>query len=435
MFKNKEAWEKISASLKSDISESEFNIWLSQAALKELEPGWAEIEVSNKFVANWLNDHYLAQIKRSFKKVLKLQPQIHFTIRSPNDYYTQPINSYSQETGLIFSHDINPLFSFNNYIKASNNCFAYSSALQIADKPVGHYNPLFIYCGLSSGKTHLLHAIANRVTTNIPSLNVKYIPVEQFSTEFSTAREGGSTSRFRELYNSIDFILMDNIQFVTGKKRLQKELVFLFDTFSSSNKQMVIAGKTAPTKTHGMNLDLSSRLGSGLMCEISTPDQKTKIKIIKKKAKEKNVQIQDDVVFFLSNSTNDIKTLVQYLFRIESSFSFYKRPIDISIVKSIIKNRERSNLNIHYIQRLTASYFGISLTDLLSSKKRRNFSYPRQIAMYLSRNLTGLSFKAIGEAFGNKDHSTVLYAVRKIEKKRDIDKNVLKDINRLQGFI
>ncbi|MDY6880024.1 MAG: chromosomal replication initiator protein DnaA [Desulfatiglans sp.] len=435
MFTNKAVWDKITASLKSDIAESEFDIWLSQAALKELKPGWAEIEVSNKFVAHWLKEHYLDHIKQSFKKNFKIQPQIHFTIRPPQEERAIKIPRRSKDTGLIFSHDINPLFSFNNYIKASNNRFTYSSALQVADNPVGHYNPLFIHCELSSGKTHLLHAIANRVSTNLPSLDVRYIPMEQFYTEWSAASESESTPRFRELYGAIDFLVIDDIQLVSGKSNLQKEIVLLFDTFFSSNKQMVFAGKTAPKNTDGMNPDLSSRLGSGLVCEMNTLDQKTKIKILKKKAKEKNIKIHDDVVFFLSNSTNDIKTLVQYLFRIESGTSFYNRSIDISTAKSIIKNGEISNVDIRHIQKLTASYFGISMTDLLSNKKRRNFSYPRQIAMYLSRNLTDLSFKAIGEAFGRKDHSTVLYAVRNIDKKRDKDRRVLEDINQLQSFI
>ena len=435
MFKKKEIWEKITVNLKSDISGSEFDLWLSQAVLKKLEPGWAEIEVSNKYVANWLKDNYITQIKRSFKKALKSQPEIYFTFRSPTNYHATPENFVQQKIAPFFNYYLNPLFSFSNYVEASNNRFAYSSALQVADKPVESYNPLYIYCELSSGKTHLLYAIANRVIANIPSLIVRYVPFEQFSSGFSIASKDGDLDRFREQYNSIDFILIDNIQFTAGNQQLQEELVLLFNSFYSSNRQIVVAGKSAPKKTHGINLDLSSRLGSGLICEINTPDQKTKTEIIVKKSKGKNLHIPDDVVFFLANSTNDLKTLVNYLAKFETYFSFYQRSIDMSIAKSIIKSGDVSDVDIHHIQRLTASYFGISLSDLLSKKKIRGFSYPRQIAMYLTRNLTGLSFKAIGEAFGNKDHSTVLYAVRQIEKKRGINNKVLKDINQLQGFI
>ena len=200
-------------------------------------------------------------------------------------------------------------------------------------------------------------------------------------------------------------------------------------------RQIVVAGNAPPSQINGLNPQLRSRLEWGLLLEIQVPDQKTKIQIIKKKAKEKELYIPDDVIFFLVSVTNDIKTLIQYLIGLETHSSIYHRDIDMSTVKSIIKDRPFRKTSVHDIQKLTATHFNISMADLLSMKKKRSFSYPRQLAMYLSRKFSDLSFKEIGKEFGDRDHSTVLHAVKRIEKEKELKREVMDDINKLQTFL
>ena len=190
----------------------------------------------------------------------------------------------------------------------------------------------------------------------------------------------------------------------------------------------------SPSQTQNLNPRLRSRMEGGLLSEIQIPDQKTRMKIIKKKLEEVNLHVPEDVIFFLTNTTNDLKALMQYLVRLETFASLYQREIDISTVKSIVKKRHFRKISLSEIQKRTAEYFSISLSDLISNRKKRKFSYPRQVAMYLCRNLTNSSYKEIGKAFGNKDHSTVIYALNRVGKEKEIKKEVFNDINKLQGF-
>jgi len=221
---------------------------------------------------------------------------------------------------------------------------------------------------------------------------------------------------------------------LAGREKSQQELITILNLLCESKKQVVMAGNSPPSQIYTLLDRLRSRLEGGLLAEIHSPDQKIKIKIIKKKAKEKKLQLPEDVAFFLANATTDLKTIMQYMVSLETYTSLYQREIDISTVKSIIKKRLFRKISLNEIQKRTAEYFSIPLSDLISNRKKRKFSYPRQVAMYLCRNLTDSSFKDIGKAFGNKDHSTVIYALKRVEKEKEIKKEVFNDINKLQGF-
>jgi chromosomal replication initiator protein len=230
--------------------------------------------------------------------------------------------------------------------------------------------------------------------------------------------------------------MLDDIHLISGRKKSQEELLFLFNLFYDSRKQIVVAGIKPPTQISKLLPQLRSRLEWGILSEIHPPSQKTKMKIIEKKAKEENLHIPDDVIFFLANTTNDIKILTQYLISLQTYSSLYQRRIDMSIVKSVIKNRFLSKTNIYDIQKVTADHFNISLSELISNKKGREFSYPRHIAMYFCRNLTYLPYKKIGEAFGNKNHTTVIHAIKHIEKDKKLKKrSVMEDINKLNSLL
>jgi len=362
---------------------------------------------------------------------LNFSPKISFSIRSVE------INEY-QNTKLNFNRPDNQdkcVQNFDNFITDKTNDLAYSSSLKVAIKPSKVYNPLFLYSKLSLGKTHLLKAIYNYISDENPLLKSKYISADTFSKKFSVAKKNNQLIKFRESYLSLDILLMDDIHLLSGKKKTQEELILLFNSFYSLNKQIVLAGTNTPNKIQGIIPQFQSCLECGLLSEIQVPDQKTKINILKKLAQNDNFIIPGDVILFLSNSTNDLKQLTQSLINIEAKASMNNNKIDITLVKSTLTYRSLKEISVPYIQNLVAEYFNVSLSNLISNKKKRSLSYPRQVAMYLSRQYTKLSFEQIGKLFGNKDHSTVIYAVKRVKKEMLLKKEIMNDVNTLQDLL
>jgi len=432
MVNKKEIWNNLIKSIKSDSPQSDMKTWFSNTKLIKLETGLAVIEVPNKFIASWLSLNYTGQIQNHFKEKLHFIPEIRFThkrLSKDTPYYI------TQKKYGVSVHQLNPSWTFNNFIKANCNRFAFFSAMEVGNNPGTLYNPLYIYSKFSSGKTHLLNAIGNHILNNNPFVKIKYISAEQFSSDYSQVKLNNNLSQFLNSYRNTDIFLFDNIHMLSGCKKSQKELISIFNLYYDSKKQIVIAGNAPPGHLPNFLAELKSRLEWGLISEINVPDQKTKIFIIKQKAKNEKIRIPDDVAFFLANSSDNLKTLIQYITSLATYSSLYKREIDISAIKSIIKKRRLNTINIPEIQKFTSIHFNVSINDLLSNKKSRNFSLPRQIAMYLSRKLTNLSYKKIGEYFANKDHSTVIYAVKHIEKEIDRNISISQDIKKIQNLL
>jgi chromosomal replication initiator protein len=433
MLKKKEIWNQITAHMERHIAASEFQTWFSQTSLKRLGPKLAVIEVANKFVASWLRDNYSAQIRRSFEESLNLRPEVRFTYPRPGvpEHSTDAKGLQGAAPG--FLHRLDPGLHFDNFITGKGNQFAYASALDVAKRPAQAYNPLFIFSDMSAGKTHLLNAIGNHMLERDPAVRVRYHSKKNISFDYSTAKRQRRLPQFRKDYESLDCLILDEFHLLTANEKLQRELAALMGFYAQSGRQVVVAAKNPPGQIQNLMPELRSRLEGGLISEISQPDQNTKIGIIKAKAKVTRVNIPQDVAFFLANSTDDLKRINQYLVGLETYTSIYQREIDLSTAKSLIKNRSLYNINVRDIQKVTSGYFNITLKDLLSNKKKRIYSYPRQVAMYLTRRLTGLSFDEIGKAFGNKDHSTVIYAVRRIQNEISKKADVLSDLNKIQS--
>ena len=434
MSKKKDIWNIITASLKPSISASEFNTWFSNTTLKQLGPELAIIEVPNKFVKNWIHDNYTERIRNCFNETIKITPVIRFTYKKTQSSQETNIITNCTKSKINLNHQLSPSFTFDNFVTSKNNQFAYSSALQVAKNPAGYYNPLYIFCKLSLGKTHLINAIGFYILKTNPLTRIKYFSIDQFFSGFSISKKKQVISAFRNKYRSLDFLILDDIHILSGRKKSQEELVYLLNMFLESNKQIVMAGQNPPNKIKDLMPELRSRLEWGLLTEIQPPDYKTKIKIIKIKSKEENVSIPDDVSLFLANSTNDLKKLTRFIISLKTYSSLYHHKIDMSTVKSVI-NRDFKKIEIHDIQKVTAAHFNITVSDLLSNKKGRSFSCPRHIAMYLCRKRTSHSFKEIGQAFDNRDHSTVIYSVKKIEKQKFLKKEIFDAINKLHRVL
>ncbi len=434
MNHKKDIWTEVSKDLQSKMGKGEFKTWFSRTSLRRFNPDVVVLRVPNKFVANWLNDNYLIDIKKSFKKIAKLSPSIYFSY-DPEGREREPRETEKSE--IYLKRRLNPSMTFDNFITGKCNRFAWSTAQEVAEKKTEDYNLLYIYCMNGLGKTHLLHAIGNHRLKKSPRCRLRYISSDAFSSDFTYSIKNDRLDDFRLELSNLDLLLFDDIHHLANREKTQEEFLSIFNSLYSQKKQIVVAGDNAPNKLRDINPELKSRLGWGLLAEIQDPDQNLKTSVIQKKGGEDHLNLPEDVVFFLSNSSRDIKNLLKNMVRVETVASLNDGPLNISMVKALIRDKNRNEITLEDIMTSTAGYFNISMSDLLSNKKNRVYSYPRQLAMYLARKYTHLSFKDIGHSFNHKDHSTVIHAIRKIENKKDEheDKKLQRDLNKIESLL
>jgi chromosomal replication initiator protein len=433
--KKKETWDMIIESLGAKLPKGEFRTWFSRTSLKKLDNNMAIINVPNKFVATWLSDNYLTELKRIIKKLTRSSPSIHFSFESrptvQTNHYVLP--SLPSKNGL--KQRLNPRLTFDGLSIGQPNRFAFTSARALAEHGQDEYNLLYIHSKPGLGKTHLLHAIGNQRLKKEPSCRVRYLSSDAFSSEFTYAVNNENLDVFRREYCDLDLLLFDDIHLLAHHEKTQEEFLFIFNSLYSGKKQIVVTGDGPPNRLKDMSSELRSRLGWGLLADIQTPNQEMKMDIIRTNTAEIPVNIPDDVLFFLANSSSDVKSLVKNLIKLETYSSIGNGNITISIVKTLTKDSDRSGIDLEDIINTAAGYFNISVADLISHKKKRLYSYPRQLAMYLARAHTGLSYKDIGRSFGNKDHSTAIYAIKRIEELKVKEKKIRKDLKILESLL
>lgn len=432
MSHRKDIWVDVSKSLESKMSKGEFKTWFSRTSLKRFDPEVVVLGVPNKFVATWLNDNYLIDIKKSFKKIARISPSIHFSY-DHEAMEKEPREVEKSESYL--KRRLNPSMTFETFMTGECNRFAWSTAREVAEKRTEEYNLLYLYCVNGLGKTHLLHAIGNHRLKKNPRCRLRYLSSDAFSSDFTYSIKNDRLDDFRSDLSNLDLLLFDDIHHLANREKTQEEFLSVFNALYSQKQQLVVTGDSAPNKLRNINPELKSRLGWGLLADIDDPDQALKISIIQKKAAEDNLSLAEDVVFFLSNSSGDIKNLLKNMIRVQTFASLSDEPVTISTVRTLIRDRNRSEITLEDIMTTTAGYFNISMSDLLSNKKNRIYSYPRQLAMYLARKFTNLSFKEIGNSFNHKDHSTVIHALRKVEKEKDEKKGVEKDLSKIESLL
>jgi len=432
MSHRKDIWADVSRSLESKMSKGEFKTWFSRTSLKRFDPEVVVLGVPNKFVATWLSDNYLIDIKKSFKKITKVSPSIHFSY-DHDAMEKEPREVEKSESYL--KRRLNPSMTFETFMTGECNRFAWSTAREVAEKRTEEYNLLYLYCVNGLGKTHLLHAIGNHRLKKNPRCRLRYLSSDAFSSDFTYSIKNDRLDDFRSDLSNLDLLLFDDIHHLANREKTQEEFLSVFNALYSQKQQLVVTGDSAPNKLRNINPELKSRLGWGLLADIDDPDQALKISIIQKEAAEDNLSLAEDVVFFLSNSSGDIKNLLKNMIRVQTFASLSDEPVTISTVRTLIRDRNRSEITLEDIMTTTAGYFNISMSDLLSNKKNRIYSYPRQLAMYLARKFTNLSFKEIGNSFNHKDHSTVIHALRKVEKEKDEKKDVEKDLSKIESLL
>lgn len=429
-----EIWQATLDEIEKRISKPSFETWFKTTKPVSLHDDTLVVSVPNDFTKDWLQGHYFDLINAELQSVLN-NDAVHVHFVTP-DIGEEDCESFSEESiflprrqsaGIMpqLTSWLNPKYTFETFVIGNSNRFAHAAALAVAEAPARAYNPLFIYGGVGLGKTHLMHAIGHFVIENSPSYSVLYITSEKFTNEFINAIRDNKTVEFRNKYRTIDVLLIDDIQFLAGKEQTQEEFFHTFNALHESNKQIIISSDRPPKEIPTLEDRLRSRFEWGLITDIQPPDLETRIAILRKKANSENINISNDVILYIANNIQtNIRELEGAFIRIIAYSSLTSRTIDVQLAEEALRGLLANNskpklITIDRIQKETAEYFSLKVEDLKAKKRTKNVALPRQIAMYLSRELTDASLPKIGEDFGGRDHTTVMHAHKKISADKE----------------
>lgn len=441
-------WDSVQTSIRSMVSTELYRLWFSNIHPRALDRDCLTLEVKDDFTEVWLEKNYLDLIRekailatgRPLKVKLAVggaQPatQTDNAMRSvqskaeaePPEKATSPARELS----------FNPRNTFDNFVVGNNNHFAHGAAMAVAQTPGKSYNPLFLYGGVGLGKTHLLHAIGQHVSSQRKSVRVAYVSSEKFTNEFIDAIQNNQLIRFRRRYRQTDVLLIDDIQFLSGKERIQEEFFHTFNALHEAHKQIVLTCDRPPNEIEGLEQRLVSRFEWGLSTDLQPPDVETRLAILRKKAKAMGVHLPDEILNFLAERIRtNIRRLEGALNRVASYAAITKLPLTVErvegLLRELLQEEGRHTITIEVIQKKVAEHFDIRIADMTSRRRPENIAFPRQIAMYLARHLTDSSLNVIGEGFGGRDHGTVLHAWRLVKGRMEVDPNVRQTVNFLE---
>ncbi len=452
-------WEKCSGYLQEDLPSTEYNMWIRplQADLTA-DGGRLVLWAPNHFVVDWINNKYLALIEKALNALApSVKPTLEIkvgtrpepvtnhqnTIEQPAKVEQKPAFSTQQKSPIVSKaapmtrrSNLARNFTFANFVEGKSNRMASAAAQQVAESPSGQgYNPLLLYGGVGLGKTHLMHAVGNAILARKPDAKVVYLSSERFVGDMVAALRNKTIDSFQRFYRSLDALLIDDIQFFAGKGQSQEEFFHTFNTLMEKGQQIVLTCDKFPKEIDGLEDRLKSRFGWGLSQPLEPPELETRVAILKKKAEEDGVLLPDTAAFFIAqNIQSNVRELEGVLKRVIAHSRFSGTPINIDQVKSALRDvlaMQARLVNVDNIQRVVANYYKIKLNDLLSASRRRSVARPRQVAMALSKELTRQSYPEIGEAFGGRDHTTVLHACRRVTELRSKDADIDQDYTNL----
>lgn len=417
-------WKKALDLMALELPKASFDTWLKSLKFLTDQDQTLFLEVSNDFSRDWILDKYLDLIKQSLFSLSGVEWEVRLLLPGEEIKAAPLIDEYSDDSQESLTtprgHEkLNPKYTFESFVVGESNKFAHAASLAVAEAPARAYNPLFIYGGVGLGKTHLMHAIGHFVLDNYPHMNVLYVTSEHFTNDMINAIRDDKTAEFRNRYRNIDVLLVDDIQFLAGKERTQEEFFHTFNALHEANKQIVLSSDRPPKDIPTLEDRLRSRFEWGLITDIQAPDFETRIAILDKKARLENIKLSTDVLSFIAeNIHSNIRELEGALIRVMAFSSLTNRPVTVDLaaeaLKEILSIVKKNRIEIADIQRTVADYYNIEISDMKAKKRSRAIAFPRQVAMYLSRELTDYSLPKIGEAFGGRDHTTVLHAYEKI---------------------
>ncbi|MCJ8338414.1 MAG: chromosomal replication initiator protein DnaA [Pseudomonadales bacterium] len=485
-----ELWDRCLQSLQNEFPSQQYNTWIRPLQAEASETALILI-APNRFVRDWVNDKFLSRISQVVCDVANdagivvrvevravagaapismpvVQPRIRPSPRvSVNQNFERRLNdpmpvpapvagNYDQpapqleldvgnygrssrvvnvEGGLRHQSNLNEAFTFNSFVGGKSNQLALAAAQQVSDNPGGSYNPLFIYGGVGLGKTHLMHAVGMELLKKNPSARIVYLHSERFVADMVKALQLNAINDFKRYYRSVDALLIDDIQFFAGKERSQEEFFHTFNALLEGGQQMILTSDRYPKEIAGVEDRLKSRFGWGLTVAIEPPELETRVAIVMKKAQEAGVMLPDDAAFFLAQKIrSNVRELEGALKRVIANAHFTGNAITTAFIKESLKDLlalQDKQVSIDNIQRVVAEYYKIKIADLLSKRRNRSVARPRQVAMSLAKELTNHSLPEIGDAFGGRDHTTVLHACRKIKELRESDADIREDYQNL----
>jgi chromosomal replication initiator protein len=413
------------------------------------------LEVSNDFCEVWLKDNYMGLLQDVVALASGRQLQVKFKVSSAptlNPAPTPAMAAAAQASPAVrakvvepaaergaANHDLgfNPKNTFESFVVGNNNNFAYAAALAVAQAPGKSYNPLFLYGGVGLGKTHLLHAIGQYVPANKKGARVAYLSSEKFTNEYIDAIQNNQLARFRKKYRQTDVLLIDDIQFLAGKERIQEEFFHTFNALHEAHKQIVLTCDRPASEIQNLEHRLVSRFEWGLVTDLQPPDVEMRLAILHKKAQLMGVELPEEIMDFLAHRIRaNIRRLEGALIRVASYAALTGKKLTVEVVEGLLREllheEGRGNVSIDLIQKKVAEHFDLRVSDMSSKRRPENIAFPRQIAMYLSRHLTESSLSAIGESFGGRDHGTVMHACKLVKDRMEVDANVRQVVSYLE---
>nr|WP_219606142.1 MULTISPECIES: chromosomal replication initiator protein DnaA [Pectobacterium] len=454
-------WQQCLARLQDELPATEFSMWI-RPLQAELSDNTLALYAPNRFVLDWVRDKYLNNINVLLNDFCGMDaPLLRFEVGSKPlvQAVSQPAQSHHNPVSVArqqpvrsapvrpswdnspvqaehtYRSNVNPKHTFDNFVEGKSNQLARAAARQVADNPGGAYNPLFLYGGTGLGKTHLLHAVGNGIIARKPNAKVVYMHSERFVQDMVKALQNNAIEEFKRYYRSVDALLIDDIQFFANKERSQEEFFHTFNALLEGNQQIILTSDRYPKEINGVEDRLKSRFGWGLTVAIEPPELETRVAILMKKADENDIRLPGEVAFFIAKRLrSNVRELEGALNRVIANANFTGRSITIDFVREALRDLlalQEKLVTIDNIQKTVAEYYKIKVADLLSKRRSRSVARPRQMAMALAKELTNHSLPEIGDAFGGRDHTTVLHACRKIEQLREESHDIKEDFSNL----
>ena len=433
-------WNRCLRLLESEIPEQQFNTWVRPLQAVE-ENGVLKLLAPNRFVVDWLTLNLRARIEELMDAVAETSaPQIQLEVGSrANAALAAPVvvngARARRNEPIVIGGRLNPDFTFANFVEGKSNQLAKAAAQQVGENPGRAYNPLFIYGGVGLGKTHLMHAIANMMRTRNPQARIAYVHSERFVGDMVKALQHNTINEFKTAYRTLDALLIDDIQFFAGKERSQEEFFHTFNTLLEGQQQVILTCDRYPKEVDGLEERLKSRFGWGLTVAIEPPELETCVAILMSKATSAQVELPEEVAFFVAKRIrSNVRELEGALRRVVANSHFTGRPITLDFAKEALRDLlalQDKLVTVENIQKTVAEYYKIRVADLLSKRRSRSIARPRQVAMALAKELTNHSLPEIGDAFGGRDHTTVLHACKRIKGLRETETRVGEDYSNL----
>ncbi|NLX86138.1 MAG: chromosomal replication initiator protein DnaA [Clostridiales bacterium] len=434
-------WENTLKLIREELAEVSYNTWFKVIQPVEIADEYIILCAPNEFIKNILETRYITLIFNALQQVTSREYEIKIIL--PEEKESGAVGRSGQVQGSkgdTPESDIgilNPKYTFDTFVIGNSNRFAHAASLAVSEAPAKAYNPLFIYGGVGLGKTHLMHAIGHYILRNNPRTRVVYTTSEKFTNDLINSIRDDKNVEFRNRYRTTDVLLVDDIQFIADKERTQEEFFHTFNSLYEASKQIIISSDRPPKEIPTLEDRLRSRFEWGLICDIQPPDFETRIAILKKKAKLENIETPDEVLIFIAKKIeSNIRELEGALIRVAAYSSLTNREINMELTQEALKdffsNSKPRMITVDLIKRVVSEYYSIRIEDFKSKKRTRAIAFPRQVAMYLTRELTDLSLPKIGEEFGGRDHTTVLHAYDKISAEIKTDESLKLAIDEIQ---